>query len=138
MVTVAYGTTLYARVRQINYAGIAGSYSTASAAVLALDPVADADGDGQSNAAEQSAGTDPQSSLSVLKVMVTTVTGNDVQITVSTVTGKSYQLETSATLEGGSWVSVGAAVVATGDSTNFTHVNGAGELKRFYRVRVLP
>ena len=36
-VTVLFGTTLHAQARQINNAGIAGSYSVASDAVLALD-----------------------------------------------------------------------------------------------------
>ncbi|RYD18747.1 MAG: hypothetical protein EOP88_21505, partial [Verrucomicrobiaceae bacterium] len=61
-ITAPYGTTLYARVSQINAAGIPGLYSTASAAITILDPAADHDGDGQSNAAEHTAGTDPRSS----------------------------------------------------------------------------
>jgi len=137
-VTVAYGTTLYARVQQMNNAGISGHYSSASAAVIALDPVADSDGDGQSNAAEQIAGTNPLSSSSVLKATSTSVSGNDVNVTVATVSGRTYQFKSSTTLAAQSWSVIGAPVTASGPATVFTHANGAGDPKRFYRVRVVP
>ncbi|MES2659020.1 MAG: hypothetical protein V4689_10410 [Verrucomicrobiota bacterium] len=137
-VTVSYGTTLYARVQQINNAGIAGPYSSASAAVIALDPVADNDGDGQTNASEHTAGTNPLSAASVLRATATAISGNDVNITVATVSGKNYQLETSTTLAPLSWGNVGVPVTAAGSSTVFTHTNGAGDPKRFYRARVVP
>ncbi|MES2924788.1 MAG: hypothetical protein V4819_24755 [Verrucomicrobiota bacterium] len=137
-VTVPYGTTLYARVQQINNAGIAGPYSSASASVMALDPTVDNDGDGQKNASEHTAGTNPLAAASVLKATATAVVGNDVTVTVATVSGKNYQLETSRTLGALSWTSVGSPVLATGLSTVFTHAGGAGEAERFYRVRVVP
>lgn len=137
-VTVSYGTTLYARVQQINNAGISGPYSSASAAVLVLDPVADTDGDGQLNASEQTAGTNPLSAASVLKATAVGRSGNDVTVTVATVSGKNYQLETSTTLAPLSWSNVGIPVNATGPSTLFTHTNGAGDGRRFYRARVVP
>ncbi len=137
-VTVPYGTTLYARVQQINNAGIAGPYSSASAAVLTLDPAADTDGDGQSNDSELSAGTDPRSSSSVLRAMAAAVSGNDVNLTVATVGGKIYQLETSTSLDSPSWSNIGTTVTATGPSTVFTATGGAGDPRRFYRVRVVP
>jgi glycosidase len=137
-VTVAFGTTLYARVQQINNAGIGGPFSSASAAVLALDPVADADGDGQSNASEHTAGTNPLAAASVLNATATAVVGNDVTVTVATVAGKSYQLETSTSLAPLSWVNVGPVIPAIGSVTVFTHTGGAGDPRRFYRARVVP
>ncbi len=137
-VTVPFGTTLYARVQQINNAGIAGPSSSASAAVLTLDPAADTDGDGQPNDSEQGAGTDPRSSASVLRATAASVSGNDVNLTVSTVSGKKYQLETSTSLYSLSWNNIGPTVTATGPSTVFTATGGAGDPKRFYRVRVVP
>ncbi len=137
-VTVAYGTILYARVQQINTGGIDGPYSISSAAVQSLDPAADTDGDGQSNASEQTAGTNPLSNSSVLKATATVISGNDVNVTVATVLGKFYQLETSTTLAPLSWSNVGSPVTATGPSTVFTHTSGAGGGKRFYRARVVP
>lgn len=137
-VTAPYGTTLYASISQINNAGIAGPYSSASAAVLTLEPLADNDGDGQPNASEHTAGTDPRSSISVLKATASTLSGDDVTITVATVAGKNYQLETSVLLTAPSWSPLGDPVSATGPSTTFTHTGGAGDPKRFYRIRVVP
>ncbi|NQX03072.1 hypothetical protein HQ447_20620, partial [bacterium] len=135
-VTVPYGTTLYARVQQLNNAGIAGPFLGTS--VLILDPAADADGDSQPNAAEHSAGTDPRSSASVFKVTAAAVSGNDVNLTITTVPGKTYQLETSTSLAAFSWSSVGPPVTASGPSVVLAHPAGAGDPKRFHRVRVLP
>lgn len=137
-VTVAYGTTVYARVQQINNAGIFGPYSASSASVIALDPVVDTDGDGQSNGSEFTAGTNPLSNLSVLRATATAISGNDVNVTVATVSGKIYQFETSTTLAALLWVSLGTPITASGPSTTFIHIGGAGDLKRFYRVRVVP
>lgn len=137
-ITVPYGSTLFARVRQANSAGIFGSYSNAAASVQALDPDADADGDGQSNASEHSAGTDPLSGASVFNATAISTSGNDVTITISTVSGKTYQLETSTTLLPLSWGNLGDPVTATGPSTAFTHANGVGDSTRFYRARVVP
>lgn len=136
--TVAYGTTVYARVRQANNAGINGPYSSASVAVVALDPTVDSDGDGQSNAAEQTAATNPLSSSSVLVATGMTISGNSVAVSVATVSGKSYQLETSATLAAQSWMSIGSPVTATGPTTIFTDPFGGGASKRFYRAKVIP
>ena len=136
-VTVAYGTVVYAHVQQINNAGIYGTYSPVSAAVVALDPAADADGDGQSNAAEDVAGTDPLGSTSTFKTTGIATVGNDMVISATTVVGKTYQLETSITLQP-PWSPLGAPVSAIAPTTSFTHSGGAIGGKRFYRVRVLP
>ncbi len=135
-ITVAYGTTLYARVQQINNAGIRGPFSTVSAGVLALDPVLDADADGQSNAAEHIAGTHPLSAASVFKATAAVVAGNDVLVSATTVPGRSYQLETSTSLATSSWSPVGSPVIAESPSTAFTHIGGGIGPKRFYRVSV--
>ena len=136
-VTVPYGTTVYARIQQINNAGVYGPYGSSSASVLTLDPLADQDGDGQSNGAEHTAGTNPLSGISVLKITGISFSGSDVNLNVATVVGKVYQLETSTTLESLSWTTVGGSVTAAGLSTGFTHSNGVGVAKRFYRARVV-
>ena len=133
---LAFGSTVYARVAQTNNAGITGHYSSASAAIEVLDPAADRDGDGQTNAAEESAGTNPLDPSSVLKATAIARSGNDIIVTISTVAGKTYQLETSTTLAE-PWIPVGDPVTAVGASTPFTHANGAGDVRRFYRARVV-
>ena len=65
---VVPGETLYASVAAINNAGIVGATSAASVGTPVLDPNADADGDGQSNASEDFAGTNPLNSTSLLKI----------------------------------------------------------------------
>ncbi len=135
-ITVAYGITVFARVQQLNHAGIAGPFGIASAAVLTLDPVMDADADGQSNAAEHIAGTNPRSAASVFKATAAVVAENDMIVTAATVSGRSYQLETSSSLASGSWSPVGGTIIADGPSTVFTHAGGASGLKRFYRVSI--
>lgn len=135
--SVPYGTIVYARVRQVNFAGIAGPFSSASAAVMALDPAADDDGDGQSNAAEFAAGTDPRSAASVFQATAMAVAGNAVEVTAATVFGLTYRLETSTTMEAQSWIPVGSEMVASGALTVFSDPAGAGGMRRFYRVRVV-
>ena len=115
-----------------------GPSSPASPAVTLLDPAEDEDGDGQTNASEDVAGTDPFSSASMLKV--TTVSSSPAQtlITVATVPGKAYQLESSTTLGGNSWTPIGDAISATGNSIDFTAPGSSSPDKRFYRARIVP
>jgi hypothetical protein len=135
---LAYGSVVFARVSQINNAGIEGPYSASSVAITILDPVADQDGDGQSNAAEQTAGTNPSDGSSYLHATAIFSGVADVSVTVATVPGRTYQLETSTTLTAGSWSNAGSAILATGNSTVLIHEDGAGDDKRFYRARVVP
>ncbi len=137
-VTAGFGVTLYARVQQINAAGIAGAYGGNSIAVLVLDPAADSDGDGQSNGAEFTAGTHPLLGTSVLKFTQIVTLGGDVNLTLSTVAGKNYQLESKLNLDPGPWAIVGTPIGASGTATVLIHTGGAGDLKRFYRARVVP
>ena len=104
----------------------------------ALDPATDQDGDGQSNAAEHTAATNPLSTASVLSVSASARSGNDVLVTVATVAGKIYQLETSTTLAAGDWDEAGAPVEASGPSTVLTALGGAVDPRRFFRVKVVP
>jgi len=136
-VNVSVGTTLYARVRQFNNADVSGSYTPSSAAVRTLAAGDDEDGDGQSNGSEDVAGTNPFDSASSLRLLGTEIVGNNVTVTCATVPGKSYRLFTSDDLVP-PWVPLGDVIVATEDETTFTHVNGAGDERRFYRVGVTP
>ena len=134
---LAFGTVVYALVRQINNAGVHGPSSGASAAIEALNPAADRDGDGQSNAAEDGAGTNPFDPSSVFKATAIARSGNDIMVTVATVPGMTYQLESSTMLAADSWLPVGSPVTASGQTASFIHTGGAGNTRRFYRVRAL-
>lgn len=136
--TGTIGQNLYAYVIPVSVAEIEGTPSASSAVIPLLAAAGDSDGDGQSNGAEDTAGTDPLSTGSVLKVTGIQRTSLVVSVTVATVAGKRYQLETSETLASGSWSSVGGVVEATTASTIFTDGLGGGDPKRFYRARVVP
>jgi hypothetical protein len=135
-VTASFGTTVFARVQQVNHAGIYGEYSSSSAGVTALDPAADNDGDGFTNADEYGAATDPRDAGSFLRTIATRKVGADVQVDVASRPGRIYQLERKDTLEPGVWVAVGPQSAGTGGTLTLTDSGGATPGRRFYRVRV--
>lgn len=136
-VQVPFGTTLFARVQQVSGAGVSGTFGEISADVLTLDPQADQDGDGQSNASEHLAGTNPLQAGSILKITQISIAQGDVHFTAASVAGKTYQLETSTDLGAGPWAPLGGPVQSQGISTQFVHPSGSGDVRRFYRVRLV-
>ena len=143
------GSVYYATLTATSAAGIAstspgssdsGAPNPASATtpLMLLDPLADEDGDSQSNQEEALAGTSPLAAASVFKATATSISGGDVFVTVATVPGKTYQLETSTSLAPGSWSATGETVTASSSSTILTHPGGAGNPRRFYRAKVVP
>lgn len=112
-----------------------GGITSAPVTIKVLDPAADDDGDGMNNAAEDFAATNPFSSNSILRITdITRTPPSTLSVTWFSVSGKSYQLE-SAPMPGGTYLSVGTAMTATGASTTQTFSAGT---PAFYRVRVLP
>ena len=97
---------------------------------------ADPDGDGMTNAQEFTAGTDPASAASVLKISQLQVNGNDFQISFPTVLGKTYRIERSDTLANGFWVTMQDNIAGTGGTLQITDTGAALVGKRFYRVVV--
>lgn len=77
-----------------------------------LAPEQDTDGDGQSNAAEAIAGTDPRDPASVF---TSSIDLNNRTITFTTQPGKKYQL-LSATTPDGTWIPSGDPVIAGSES----------------------
>ena len=134
---VVPGQTLYARVDAVNNAGVEGPLSATSVGTPVLDPAADADGDGMTNAAEDAAGTNPLDAGSNFRVqsVVRSAVNASVQITWSSVAGKRYQVESTTNLASGTYTAVSAVLTATAGSTSFTDQPTGTML--FYRVRII-
>jgi len=100
-----------------------------------LNPAHDSDGDGTSNAVESSAGTDPLSPASVIRVSAITRDIAGVHLTFPTLPGKRYQAQENASLDAGTWSDIGALHTGTGGEVEAT-VAAPGTTK-FFRVYVL-
>ncbi len=106
---------------------------------LAQTGAGDADGDGQSNAAEQAAGTIPNDGTSVLTITLADRTGNLTNLTFNSVAGKKYIAQTTADLTVvNSWTDIGAEIAAAGTSTTIASLPDGGGTKHYFRVRLVP
>jgi hypothetical protein len=136
--TAAAGTTLTVTVQAVNPndQNAAGPTSQSSS-VRFIDPSADEDGDGQTNTAENSAGTNPFDTGSAFKVLeVAKPTAGTFTVTWTSVAGKKYQVEASASPTSG-YTDIGPQHTGTGSPMTYTE-NPAGGAPRFYRVRLVP
>jgi hypothetical protein len=132
---LSHGSIVYARVSQINLAGVEGPFSQPSVQISVLDGSLDEDGDGQSNASEQIAGTSPFDPSSVFTIQSIEIVGVDVHIHISSVPGKEYRLLSNTQLSD-NWLPVGGPVSANGPVTTLIHHSGAGHTRRFYRAAI--
>jgi hypothetical protein len=142
---------------KLDYDGLIPETSQASvgfaASALPEDPAAryalglDSDGDGQSDAAELVAGTDPYDAKSLFaltlangsSVHTQSVTGNGsgtvaLTLTWTSVPGKNYVVEASSDLT--NWAMVATVSAAAGQNSTSYQVYAGGE-RAFYRVSVL-
>lgn len=98
---------------------------------------ADSDGDGQSDAAEAIAGTNPNNAADFLRILSIAPSGAEVTLTWASVPGKSYRVETSTGLSG--WSAEGRpavpAAASPATSTSSTLPLSAGPM--FYRIVVI-
>ena len=91
----------------------------------------DADGDGQSNADELRAGTDPLDPASVLAVSALQAGNGHMAFKWASVEGKRYTIK-RATSVGGEFESLVSGILATGAETTVVLVDGASSA--FYKV----
>ena len=101
----------------------------------------DPDGDGLTNAQEQTAGTNPQDAASTLRLDLVLLTNNTARLSWSGVVGKKYQLEFSTNLFTGFGDYPGTNFPRTAASTNENFSDRSTNLTartRFYRIRVVP
>ncbi|WAC21178.1 DUF1800 family protein [Luteolibacter sp. SL250] len=91
----------------------------------------DTDGDGQSNAAESAAGTDPRDASSRHTVTIT-MDGTAISLTALTQPGKKYQV-VSGPSPAGPWDPVGEPHIATSAGSH-VFTPAAGDTQGFYRV----
>jgi hypothetical protein len=107
-----------------------------------LSPNLDADGDGQSNASEALAGTDPLNPSSTFQMTsVLKTNGNNIRVEWTTVGGHSYVVQTNGNLGSGTFHDLSLPIVVPGaveGTTNYVHANGATKSLNFYRVRLGP
>ena len=102
----------------------------------ALDPNADTDGDGFTNAQEAAAGTDPRDPASHPPTLSIAVGNGNVTLTWNTVAGKQYRIQSTAT-QGPSavWAYLGSPFYGTGAPMSATFGVAAGQTQ-YYRVQV--
>jgi glycosidase len=137
-VTGSFGQTLFARVAAINTAGIAGPTNCTTTGVELLDPVADRDGDGMSNGNEDTAGTNPFDSASLLRITaVSRLANGNVAIVWDSVAGKKYQVLATTNIASGVFGAISGTNTATSASTAFTNAAPAA-VEEYYKVRLIP
>ena len=95
---------------------------------------ADPDGDGLNNFGEFTAGTDPKSASSVLRILTLAVQSTETVLGWQSVTNRNYLIERALSPEG-PWNN--ASPVVPGASPTTQRGVPAGQAKEFYRVRVM-
>lgn len=111
-------------------------------AVAASNPGGDTDGDGQSNGAEEQAGTnpnDPNDFLRLTSVTPATAAGGPVTLTWTSVPGKFYAVQQSNSLASGSWTwvlpsSMGAAPAPATTTSVTIDAPAATAGGKYYRI----
>lgn len=100
----------------------------------------DSDGDGATDYQESLAGTDPTSPISKLRITSLTLNGSNTTLTWQTVGGRSNVVQSTTNLTTGfTDLSPALLIPGTGDvTTSYTHLGGATDPARFYRVRTTP
>ncbi len=117
--------------------GMDDSWELTNFGTLARTGTEDFDADGQADAAEFLAGTDPKALASTLRIQIIerNTTNTTVTVGFASVAAKAYRVQSSPDLR--TWTDVGTRSESAGANTSIT-VPAAGPVPYFYRVKVVP
>lgn len=105
---------------------------------LSRDGTGDADSDGQTDAAEYWAGTDPTGASSVLRVLtLQSAGGSGTEIIWAAVAGKHYRVEYNDSVTSANWIHGMEDYTASGNTGRWTDITSLTSGHRFYRVVVV-
>jgi hypothetical protein len=93
----------------------------------------DSDSDGQSNAAEYLAGTNPRSGTSKLTLTATALAPGKVTLAYTALAGRNYRITYSDSLASGTWLPLATHVPANADGP-VSATDTPGAPRRFYRL----
>jgi hypothetical protein len=96
---------------------------------------ADPDGDGMSNAGEYTAGTDPRSSASALRLLGINLSPNQATLGWQSIADKQYILEVASDING-PWTDV-SSTRASNSTTELNVSRNPSDARHFYRVRAV-
>jgi hypothetical protein len=122
----------------------AGDLHLLAAATNAIDKAAsgivtnDFDGDRRPRGAGSDIGADEFTTNAPPRIMELRRAGNDSVLSFTTLFGLSYDVQRASEVTGSLWSLVAADLPGTGGIVQSMDTNGAGELRRFYRVRLSP
>ncbi len=102
--------------------------------ITGVTPQADPDGDGMTNSAEFTAGTDPRNPKSRFTVTAVSVESGCCSLSFPTILGRVYAVEHSDSLT--SWSALTSGLPGTGGTVAFNDPSAVGNAHRFYRVSV--
>ena len=121
-----------------DYDGIADDWERAHglAPTNPDDALDDPDGDGASNLAEYLAGTDPQDSLNVLRLVAVRLIADSVEVTFNSTIGKCYSLESTPEFDTDSWNTIASGIIGNGSLLRVSVPRMSAGLRQFIRVRL--
>jgi hypothetical protein len=102
-----------------------------------LNPGDDTDGDGVSNQAESTAGTNPFDANSAPKITVSGRTGTNFSVTMPCAWGKQYQLQSTTDFSNGTgsnWVVEASSIPRAGSTVTLTA--SASDAAKFFRIAI--
>ncbi|HWB06033.1 MAG TPA: hypothetical protein VG796_23625 [Verrucomicrobiales bacterium] len=116
--------------------GLPDDWETTNFGNLNQTAAGDADGDGQTNAAEFAAGTLPANGKSFMGITSWENTSPLIRLTFASVAGKRYIAQYSENLS--TWTDAGNTTTATGASTTNTFVAPGSPGRYYFRIKLVP